>query len=221
MGRKQAEPRAAARSAWLWAAALGCGDIGDAQLPLPVYGAGSRELPGELELTPSPFDAVPAEAVASVAVTAAAGGACPIAFEALLPDASAGQTVITGDGERAIDGDGTGIACSVLAAPDSPGAFDVLVGLRHPRLPWFLATGRLGSRAASLEPSGASASGELALRLTTRDATEVSATCSVETDEVLSGSVWFHSIACQTRSITPRAGACDVAFHAIFERCRQ
>src|SRR5688500_5467811 len=135
MGRTQTEPRVAALSAGLCAAALGCGDIGDAQLPLPVYGAGSREVPAELELTPSPFTAVPAQAVVSVRVSAAAGGACPIEFDAMLPDTSASQTFVYGAGARAIDGDGTSIACNVLAAADSPGAFDVSVSLRHARLP--------------------------------------------------------------------------------------
>jgi hypothetical protein len=214
MQRREAETNAAARSAGLCAVALGCGDIGDAQLPLPVYGAGSREVPAELELTPSRFAAVPAQAAARVRASSAAGGSCPIEFEAMLPDTSARQTFVNGAGARAIDGDGTRIVCFVLAAPDSPGAFDVSVSLRHPRLPWFRAAGRLRSL-------GPSVSGEFVLQLTTPDATEVTATCSVEADEVLSGAVWFHSIACQTQAIEPPAGACDVAFHAIFERCRQ
>jgi hypothetical protein len=217
MQRRRAETQAAARSAGLCAVALSCGDIGDAQLPLPVYGAGSREVPAELELTPSPFAALPAQAAASVRVSSAAGGSCPIEFEAMLPDTSARQTFVNGAGARAIDGDGTRIACYVRAAPDSPGAFDVGVSLRHPRLPWFRAAGRL----QSLEPSGPSVSGEFALQLTTPDATEVTATCSVEADEVLSGAAWFHSVACQTQAIAPPVGACDIAFQAIFERCRQ
>src|SRR5688572_26157458 len=101
MQRRRAETQAAARSAGLCAVALSCGDIGDAQLPLPVYGAGSREVPAELELTPSPFAAVPAQAVASLRVSAAAGGACPIEFEAMLPDTSARQTFVYGVGARA------------------------------------------------------------------------------------------------------------------------
>jgi hypothetical protein len=212
----RAETRAAARSAGLCAFALSCGDIGDAQLPLPVYGTGSREVPAELELTPSPFAAVPAQAAASVRASSAAGGSCPIEFEVMLPETSARQTFVDGAGARAIDGDGDGtrIACFVLAAPDSPGAFDVSVSLRHPRLPWFRAAGRVRSL-------GPSMSGEFVLRLTTPDATEVTATCSVEADEVISGAVWFHSIACQTQASEPPAGACDVAFDAIFERCRQ
>jgi hypothetical protein len=221
MRRRQAETGAAARSAGLCAVALSCGDIGDAQLPLPVYGTGSREVPAELELNPSPFAAVPAQAAASVRVSAAAGGACPIEFEAMLPDARASQTFVYGVGARAIDGAGTRIACYVLPAADSRAAFDVIVSLRHPQLPWFRAAGRLESFAESLEPSGPSASGEFVLQLTTPDATEITATCSVEADEVLSGAVWFRSIACQTQAIEPPAGACDVAVQAIFERCRQ
>jgi hypothetical protein len=182
---------------------------------------GSSELPAELELAPDPFAAVPAQAVASVALSPAPGGACPLAFEALLPDTSASQTFVNGTGPRAIDGEDAPIACSVLAAPDSPGAFELTLSLRHPRLPWLRGTGRIEARASSLEPSGASAPGMVTLRLTTPDATEVTATCSVEADEVLSGAVWFHSTACQTPASEPRAGACEVAVRAIFENCRQ
>lgn len=221
MGQDRAEPRAAALSAWLCAAALGCGDIGDAQLPLPIYGGGSREPPAELELTPAPFAAVPAEAVASVVVSPAAGGACPIGFEAMLPDASASHTFITGAGARAVDGDGSSIACHVLEAPDSPGMFEVIVSLRHPRLPWFRASGRLEPRASSLDPSEPGTTGTFWLRITTPDATEVSAACAVEADEVGRGAVWFHSLACPMPSSEPRAGGCEVAFQAIFERCRR
>jgi hypothetical protein len=218
MGRKQGEPTQAALSAWLCAAALGCGDIGDAQLPLPVYGGGARKSPSELELTPGPFAAVAARAVASIALSPTAGGDCPIEFEALLPDPSASQTVVTGWGARAIDGEGAQIACYVLAAPDSPGVFDIILSLRHPRLSWLRATGRV-EPGGPLEPSGASASGMLTLRLTTPDATEVTADCPIEVDAVLSGAVWFHSLACETAASEPRAGACDVTIRAIFEHC--
>jgi hypothetical protein len=212
MGQEPAKLWAAGLSAWLCAAALGCGDIGDAQLPLPIYG-GSGETPAELELTPSPFAAAPARAAASVAVRPVAGGACPIEFEVLLPDASASHTLLNGVGPHATDGEGSArVACHVMAAPTSPGAFEVVVSLRHPQLPWFRASGRLEPRAAS---------GTFWVRLTTPDATEVGATCSVEADEVLGGAAWFHSIACQTQASEPRARGCDVAFHAIFERCRQ
>jgi hypothetical protein len=214
------DSKQAALGACLCAAALGCGDIGDAQLPLPVYGGGARESTAERELTPDPFAAEPAHAVASVAVSATAGGDCPIAFEALLPDPSASQTVVTGWGARAIDGEGAQIACHVLAAPDSPGVFDVILSLRHPGLSWLRATGRV-EPGGPLEPSGASASGMLALRLTTPDAAEVTADCPIEVDAVLSGAVWFHSLACQTLASEPRAGACDVTIRAIFEHCGQ
>jgi hypothetical protein len=98
--------------------------------------------------------------------------------------------------------------------------FDVIASLRHPQLPGLRATGRIEPR-GPLEPSGASASSMVTLRLTTPDATEVTATCPVEVDEVLSGAVWFHSLACQTTASEPGAGACDVAIGAIFEDCSQ
>jgi hypothetical protein len=215
MGQTRAESKPLASSVWLCACVLGCGDIGDAEVPLPIH-AGSQEPPDGIELTPTTPAAGPARVVASVRVSPPAGApptdaACTTAFEALLPDASAGSTLVNGQGVRAIDGEGVHVTCRVAPRPGGAGVFELIASVQHERLPGFLATGELGP----------TTSGIIALQLTTSDATELVASCPVEAKEVLAGAVWFHSVGCQTAANAPDAGGCDVAVSALFENCRQ
>jgi hypothetical protein len=215
MAQIRAESKPLASSACLCACVLGCGDIGDAQVPLPIH-RGSREPPDGIELTPTTPAAGPARAVASVRVSPPAGApateaACTTEFEALLPDASAISTLVNGQGVRAIDGEGAHVVCRVAPRPGSDGVFELIASVRNERLLRFFATGELGP----------TTSGVVALQLTTFDATDLVARCTVEIREVLDGAAWLHSVGCQTTASAPGAGGCDVAVSALFENCRE
>lgn len=169
----------------------------------------------------------------AASATGSAGEVCPIALGALLPDTTATTTLVDGSGERAVDGadEGTEIDCRVAPRARQAGLFQIDVSARHEQLPVFFASGSLVSRAPEPQPtftdesSDASSevlqAGSLVLRLTTPDRTSVSATCRVDTVEVLSGAVWFRSVGCQTATDEPSLRGCEVAIEAIFENCRQ
>lgn len=192
------------------AAGVACGDLGDAQLPLPVYGGSARA--AEVEgFAPSPFDVPPEErarAVVSLAVAPAAGSACPLAVDVQLPDESAARTLVDGKGPRAVDIEDAQIECRVAERARSDG-FDVAVGALGRGGPWVRASGQLGPGSTGL----------LTLELFLLDgATRVELPCPGEGVQVSSGAAWFRTRGCQASS---GRGACDVALEAIFENCEQ
>lgn len=199
----------------LCAAGLGCGDIGDAQVPLPIHEGRSREQPVERV----PFEArndddgVPPQAVLSMSVRSAAGvapaAACPIALEALLPDASATATLVNGAGLRAVAGENALISCRVAAQLFSDGVFELDVRVQGEHLPLIRAKGQLGPRPA----------GSVSLQLDTPDGAELTATCPIQATEVLDGAVWFHTTDCRSRE--ENSGTCDIELGAIFENCQR
>ena len=189
---------------------VGCGDIGDAQLPLPLHGRTPRE-PAEEFVRVESGDDIPPEAVVSVVVAPAPEAACAHAFEAQLPKTSALSTLIDGAGPRAVHGQDALISCRVWARPFSDGVFQIDFSVLHPDLTRLTATGQLGPATG----------GSLALELTTPYRALLRATCPSETIEVVNGAMWFRTRDCRATESASDPDACDVEVDAIFERCGQ
>lgn len=186
--------------------AVACGDLGDAQLPLPVYGRTTREP------VPEPSDDGALRVVPQTVVRLAVGDTperpCPVLVEAELPDESATMTLVDGDGPRAISGESVLIACRVAARPGGDGGFELDLQMAHARFPRLDARGELGP----------ASTGTLALELVPRTGPRFAATCPIDAREVLDGAVWFRTVDCRVPA--RRTGACAVEIEAIFENCR-
>ncbi|HTV19664.1 MAG TPA: hypothetical protein VMG12_13360 [Polyangiaceae bacterium] len=213
MRRTETERGSLLLSASLWAMGIGCGDIGDAQLPLPIHDGRSREPARE----PLPFAAVEVadgtapQAVMHLSVAGASGAACPIALEALLPDASATVTLVNGRGQRAVAGEHVLISCRVAAQLFSESVFELDAYVQGEHGPLVHAKGRLGPMPL----------GSVDVQLQTPDGASLGADCPIQASEVLDGAVWFHTTGCRSREHEASAGACDIQLGAIFENCRR
>jgi hypothetical protein len=206
----------------LCAAVAGCGDIGDAQVPLPVHAPrSSGRSSDEPPFDEPPFDErAPGDDAADAAhrpqavmrlSVAPGAAACPFAFEALLPDASASVTLEDGHGERSVSGDGALIACRVGAQLFSEGVFELDLFVWHEQQPLLRAKGQLGPKSSSL-----------ALDLDVPGRGSLAARCTVQPNQLVVGAVWFQTLGCHAfEQEGADAAACDIELDAIFENCRQ
>jgi len=189
------------------AAVLACGDVKDVQVPLIPSSRTQRAVP---QLPPSVFAGVgPGQVATSVEVGGGDAGACPFEYSSLLPRSLERSELLTGAGDRLVDGPDALVECRVHSPDESPGVFDVDVHVAHDDLPRLVVKGVMSEAGPNV----------VGLVLVTADQDRIEADCSGEAVALLSGAAWFRLSSCVVRRPDGERLQCDVAVTAIFEHC--
>lgn len=188
------------------AGAAACGDVKDVQVPLIPSRRTQRAVP---ELVVYGL-ARPAQAVTSVELGGGGdAGACPFEYESLLPRSFARSDLLTGEGDRLVDGPDALVECRVHTPYESPGVFDVDVHVAHDDMPRLVVKGAMSEAGPNV----------VGLVLVTADRDRIEADCSAEGVVLVPGGVWFRLSSCAVRLPDDEPLACELAITAIFENC--
>jgi hypothetical protein len=186
-------------------AVVACGDVKDVQVPLIPSRRTERAVP---ELPTFEFVG-PAQAVASVEVGGGDSGACPFEYSSLLPRSLERSALLTGVGDRLVDGPDALVECRVHSPYGSPGVFDVDAHVALDGMPRFVVTGVMSEPGPNV----------VGLVLVTPDQDRIAADCSSDPVSLLPGAAWFRLSSCVVRRGDGEPLECDVAVTAIFENC--
>jgi hypothetical protein len=195
----------AAVFALVHAAVLACGDVKDVQVPLIPSSRTQRAVPQ----VPVYGVIGPAQAVTSVEVGGGDAGSCPFEYSSLLPRSLERSELLTGQGDRLVDGPDALVECRVHSSYESPGVFDVDGHVAHDDMPRFVVKGVMSQAGPNV----------VGLVLVTADQERIEADCSADVVALLSGAAWFRLSSCVVRRPNGEALECDLVVTAIFEKC--
>jgi hypothetical protein len=189
------------------AAASGCGDLDDVQVPLVPEKPPPRRASVLFPRAPGA-----PRAFANVSVVPGEGKSCRLDFATLLPPSGARNTNASLGSERIVDGEGAAVQCLVQPRPGAPDVFDVELSLEHDELTRFAVTGALSEGTSS----------RVAVHVTTPDGSDVEADCTSRVYTLRPGAADFQLAACTgTSSPDPALVGCSISAVAIFENCQR
>jgi hypothetical protein len=189
----------------LGVAVMACGDVKDVQVPLIPSRRTQRSEPQ----LPAYALVGAAQAVTSVELGGGDAGACPFEYSSLLPRSFERSELLTGEGERLVDGPDALVDCRVHAPYETPGVFEIEVHVAHDDMPRFVVKGVMSEAAPNV----------VGLVLVTAEQDRIEADCSAEAVALVSGAAWLRLSSCAVRRPDGEPLECQLAATAILENC--